>query len=168
MDTMTVKSGDETIVIEDVAVGEVWIAGGQSNMEFPLRFEKHSAEELNQVNPLLRFYDVPEKFYEEQDQDFDYSNVGIWRKAEGKRIAITFRYTGAELKLAGECVEALSVSIEGIEAAHTAKVQGDELIITLEEDEGKPVKVDFAQGAWYLVNLFNEAGIPAIPFTLEC
>lgn len=46
-------------------------------------------------------------------------------------------------------------------------VQGDDLIITLEKDEGKPARVDFAQGAWYLVNLYNEAGIPAVPFTLE-
>lgn len=83
---MTVKSGEETIIVEDAAVGEVWIAGGQSNMEFPLRHEKHSAEELNQVNPNLRFYDVPEKFYEEQDRDFDYSNVGFWRKAEGDSL----------------------------------------------------------------------------------
>lgn len=36
-ETMTVKSGDETLLVEDAAVGEVWIAGGQSNMEFPLR-----------------------------------------------------------------------------------------------------------------------------------
>lgn len=64
-------------------------------------------------------------------------------------------------------MEALSVSIDGTQAAHTAKVQGDDLIITLEKDEGKPAKVDFAQGAWYLVNLYNEADIPAVPFTLE-
>lgn len=36
-------------------------------------------------------------------------------------------------------MEALSVSIDGTEAAYTAKVQGDELIITLEKDEEKPV-----------------------------
>ena len=89
-------------------------------------------------------------------------------RREGKQIIITFRHTGAGLKLAGECVEALSVSINGTEAAYTAKVQEDELIITLEKDEEKPVKIDFAQGAWYLVNLYNEADIPAVPFSLEC
>ena len=89
-------------------------------------------------------------------------------RREGKQIAITFLHTGVGLKLAGECVEALSVSIDGTEIAHTAKVQGDELIIMLEKDEQKPVKVNFAQGAWYLVNLYNEADIPAVPFTLVC
>ena len=32
--TLTIQSGRERLVMEDVLVGEVWIAGGQSNMEF--------------------------------------------------------------------------------------------------------------------------------------
>lgn len=34
---ITVKSGKESYIIDDVLVGEVWIASGQSNMEMPLR-----------------------------------------------------------------------------------------------------------------------------------
>lgn len=34
--SILVKSGGETICIKDVLCGEVWIAGGQSNMEMPL------------------------------------------------------------------------------------------------------------------------------------
>ena len=33
---LTVTSGDESIVIQDVLVGEVWFASGQSNMVFPM------------------------------------------------------------------------------------------------------------------------------------
>lgn len=86
-ETLVVKTDHEEICIRDVAVGEVWIAGGQSNMEFPLRYEKHCDGELGTVNTNLRFYDVPEICYEGQDQDFDYSSVGIWRKAEGEDLA---------------------------------------------------------------------------------
>lgn len=85
-ETLTVQSNHERISVEDVAVGEVWIAGGQSNMEFPLRYEKHREDALKINNSNLRFFDVPEKFYEEQDQDFDYSNVGIWRKADAESL----------------------------------------------------------------------------------
>ena len=34
---MRVTAGDETLVFEDVLVGEVWVCSGQSNMEWPLR-----------------------------------------------------------------------------------------------------------------------------------
>lgn len=33
---MTVSSNDESVTLEDVLVGEVWLASGQSNMEMPL------------------------------------------------------------------------------------------------------------------------------------
>ena len=76
----------EEIIIADVAVGEVWIAGGQSNMEFPMCYEKHWEEEMDTVNWTLRFYDVPEIAFDGQEEDFDYSNVGIWRKAKGEDL----------------------------------------------------------------------------------
>ena len=35
--TLTVSSGRETLTLEDIALGEVWICSGQSNMEMPVR-----------------------------------------------------------------------------------------------------------------------------------
>ena len=35
--TLTVRSGKEQLVVSDVALGEVWICSGQSNMEMPMR-----------------------------------------------------------------------------------------------------------------------------------
>lgn len=81
-ETMTVKAGDEALVYEDVAVGEVWLAGGQSNMEFAMRYEKHKAEALeNCEDARVRFYDVPEVCYDGQREEFDYSRMAVWRKA---------------------------------------------------------------------------------------
>ena len=34
--TITLSDGDETRVLENVLIGEVWLASGQSNMEMPL------------------------------------------------------------------------------------------------------------------------------------
>lgn len=34
--TLSIRCGDEQIVFEDVVSGEVWLAGGQSNMEMPV------------------------------------------------------------------------------------------------------------------------------------
>lgn len=79
---LAVSCQGESVVLEDVAVGEVWVAGGQSNMEFHMRYEKHKAEALERCeNPRIRFYDVPEVCYDGQINDFDYSRMGIWRNA---------------------------------------------------------------------------------------
>ena len=80
--TLEIAAGSERILLQDVAVGDVYLAGGQSNMEFLMRYEQHfAAERESCFDPLLRFYDVPEIAYDGQDRDFDYSRVGLWRSA---------------------------------------------------------------------------------------
>ncbi len=55
--TVTVSAPDTTIVLDDVAIGEVWLASGQSNMEFHLRHAKTGAEAIaSSADPLLRFF----------------------------------------------------------------------------------------------------------------
>ncbi len=81
-ETLEVIAGYELLTICDVAVGEVFIAGGQSNMEFWMRYDKEVEEyRPTCTNPRIRFYDQPKCSYPGQMNDFDYSKVGIWRKA---------------------------------------------------------------------------------------
>ncbi len=57
--TMTVTDGKKTITLTDVLAGEVWVAAGQSNMEFPLGSAIGSKEVIAKcTDPLLRFYDM--------------------------------------------------------------------------------------------------------------
>lgn len=44
--TLTVTSGAATRTFEDVLVGEVWLASGQSNMEWPVRAAQHADQEI--------------------------------------------------------------------------------------------------------------------------
>ncbi|QMV43124.1 sialate O-acetylesterase [Cohnella cholangitidis] len=63
---LTVQSGDETIVFRDVLFGDVWLAGGQSNMEWRLKDTKGGPEEAARASsPIVRFYDVPRISYED-------------------------------------------------------------------------------------------------------
>lgn len=58
--TLTVSCGGETRTASDVAVGEVFLAGGQSNMELALcNADGGPAEIAVHDDPLLRFFDVP-------------------------------------------------------------------------------------------------------------
>lgn len=69
----------ETVSIKNVAIGEVWIAGGQSNMEFHMKYEKHRKTENIGNNSNLRFYSVPKISYKGQETDFGKIKAGIWR-----------------------------------------------------------------------------------------
>lgn len=48
---------DDTLFLEDVLIGEVWLASGQSNMEWPLYKSDSSEKEIAEANfPLIRLY----------------------------------------------------------------------------------------------------------------
>jgi sialate O-acetylesterase len=53
-------SGKNAITLKNVLVGEVWIASGQSNMEWPLRMSYEADQAIAaSANALLRLYTVP-------------------------------------------------------------------------------------------------------------
>ncbi len=58
----TVKiMGRQSIELHNVLVGDVWIGGGQSNMEFKLRGALNADEEVKAANyPQIRFFNVAE------------------------------------------------------------------------------------------------------------
>ncbi|HEY3901535.1 MAG TPA: sialate O-acetylesterase [Chthoniobacter sp.] len=52
-------SGKNTLTIKNVVVGEVWVASGQSNMEFTVNRGKDAAEETKAADfPMIRMYTV--------------------------------------------------------------------------------------------------------------
>ena len=58
-------SSQEKIVINNVSVGEVWLAGGQSNMEFFNKYDKDWERTKNlPKNDLIHFYNVPQRAFE--------------------------------------------------------------------------------------------------------
>lgn len=69
---MTVKSGDCEIVLQNVAVGEVWVASGQSNMEWPLVDARNGKEERAAADyPMIREFGVPRIHTAEPQDDCD-------------------------------------------------------------------------------------------------
>lgn len=102
---LTVSCGQDTIRVADVLVGEVWLLGGQSNMEMPLWWRGDSdglknAEGtrlvLNTDHPWLRVMTVPQQASREPlmdlvpgGQDGDGVVTGRWAVAAEKDAAIS-------------------------------------------------------------------------------
>lgn len=59
--TMNVESGADKLSFKDVAVGEVWLCSGQSNMQWTVKDSENSAKELSSAAkyPNIRIYAVP-------------------------------------------------------------------------------------------------------------
>ncbi len=56
--TLTVSGDTDTLVFKEIAVGEVWLCGGQSNMEFEIRNDLHGADILHSLSKEcgIRYY----------------------------------------------------------------------------------------------------------------
>ncbi|WP_141503082.1 hypothetical protein [Paenibacillus luteus] len=64
---LVVETAESTITLVDVVFGDVWLAGGQSNMEWPLKSSDQAEQAIAAANvPLLRFYEVPKLAYEQE------------------------------------------------------------------------------------------------------
>lgn len=63
-----VTNGLETITRKNIAIGEVWLAGGQSNMELALSGAKDSEKYLSIAeNSRIRYYNVPRMEYKNDE-----------------------------------------------------------------------------------------------------
>lgn len=87
--TMTVSSGNESVTVSDILVGEVWFASGQSNMEMPMRGFYNSPIEHAQdfvcapaVTEKIRMFTVPVKQSYEPLTEVD----AEWKGAESATI----------------------------------------------------------------------------------
>ena len=81
--TLTVScSADATepIVLSDICIGDIWLAGGQSNMEFFLRYEQDWDTVKNyEVNSFIRVYNVPQTAFEGHRKP--YPGYGRWMQS---------------------------------------------------------------------------------------
>ena len=79
-------AGKNSVKLEDILVGEVWVCSGQSNMEFAMRTVKNSEEEIAAANnPMIRLFTVPKWVQEKPQSDIKPNR----RQNEGKWEACT-------------------------------------------------------------------------------
>lgn len=106
--TLRVSAGQDEITIEDVAIGEVWLAGGQSNMEYLLKHDAEASTAVLTRQPEIRCFEVPKISYADQEHDRDYSKVGLWRKTLGDE---SLYFTAVGFYFAQKLYQELSVPV---------------------------------------------------------
>lgn len=59
--TLRIQSGEQSLTVADLLIGDVWLAGGQSNMEWVFRRLPEAAKASAQANfPTLRYFTGPD------------------------------------------------------------------------------------------------------------
>lgn len=82
--------GAETVTVRNVAVGEVWVASGQSNMEWPVKFSVNPAQEVASADyPMVRMFTVKKAVAGQPQTDVE----GQWAVA-GPKTAGDFSAVG--------------------------------------------------------------------------
>lgn len=94
---------DEAVVFKDIAIGEVWLAGGQSNMEFLLKYDE-DAEEMykDAADADLRFFRYPTANFVGCIEKDAYPDDGFWRSwttvENRKMFSAVSAYMGRRLR----------------------------------------------------------------------
>jgi len=167
--TMTVNE----ITLENIMIGEVWLASGQSNMELPMRRVKplYQQEIQNANNKNIRFFTVPQKYnFKSTQEDLD---GGVWETTNQQTIlnfsAVAYFFAKAIHEKMNVPVGIINASLGGspVQAwmgenslrkypeylSEMKKWQNDQLIQTTESSEQALSK------AWYSELDKNDKGV---------
>ena len=87
---------------------------------------------------------------------------------QGTEIRIEMAYAQDGLRIIGDTLEAMELRAGDSTMAYQASVEGNTLVLKLEQPTEESILIRFAREAWYQVNLVNSAGVPAIPFETRC
>src|SRR6476469_8656466 len=104
--TLTAK-GKNTITLDDVLVGDVWICSGQSNMEFQVVSAINAAQEIVSADyPQIRHFKVANSIAETPQQDL--VNESSWKPATTQNVG---NFTAVGYFFARELYKQLNVPI---------------------------------------------------------
>lgn len=83
--TLTAQCGGCSVTLSNIAIGEVWLAGGQSNMEFPLSDCTDWDRVSRSPHPNVRFFYTP-KFPYVCDEYYEAFDKACWQLSDDKEF----------------------------------------------------------------------------------
>lgn len=111
--TVTVRSGTETVTLHEVLIGEVWLCAGQSNMEFPVKQTTDVVNDLAKpMNPHIRLFCTGR--IAAADPQEDIPGVG-WTRCNCDDLAV---FSAVGYAFGRELQQALNVPVGLIDASY--------------------------------------------------
>ena len=94
-----VSGGGKAVTIHDVLVGDVWVASGQSNMEWPLARDANASAAVAAANDqLLREFAVPHTWSERPERDLVDGSWALATSPNAGRFSAIAYYFASELR----------------------------------------------------------------------
>ena len=88
---LVVRAGTQEQRVRDVLVGEVWLASGQSNMEWPVAQTLHAQEDIAAAGDgSLRHFKIPKSWAETPQAQLQ---GGAWKAASPATVGLTVQET---------------------------------------------------------------------------
>jgi sialate O-acetylesterase len=201
-DQLTIKAARKgqpqqtAATLSRVLVGEVWIASGQSNMEWPMRASFDADTEISKArNPQLRLYTVPKLKAESPRENIDgrwvectpettpgFSAVAYYfardlQKALGVPVGIIHTSWGgspAEVWMSRDVLaKNADYKRDILDASETAFAKYQQSLAAFKQEqeaakkEGKEFKKQAPRAPWRATELYNGMIAPLIPFTIK-
>ena len=120
---LVVTQGEEEVALQDVLVGDVWVCGGQSNMEWKLRSSRDADLELvGAEEAAVRYLRVPHVANPEPQDDFPRQRDGAWRVCVGGEAqdctAVGYYFAARLRRNVGVPIGLIDISWGGTMAQH--------------------------------------------------
>jgi sialate O-acetylesterase len=101
-----IVKGKNSIILNDILIGDVWICSGQSNMEWPVKNSKDAAMEIQNANyPSIRQIKIPNTMATEPQKDI---KGGEWKVCSSATVG---EFTAVGYFFARQLTSDLSVPI---------------------------------------------------------
>ncbi len=103
---MTIVGGATRITVRDILVGDVWVASGQSNMEWPVESSDNASAEIASANDVkIREFAIPHSYSEKPEAEVV---GGSWAHADSQHVG---RFSGVAYFFARDLRKSIDVPI---------------------------------------------------------
>lgn len=157
---LTVSQGDEKIVRKNVLVGDVWLCGGQSNMQWEVRQSAGKEEAISAAtNPQIRLFTVERKHKVEKPQ----ADLGKGSWAEASPESVT-NFSAVGYFFGRDVQKALSIPI-GLISSNIGGTTAERWVSAEAIDSNENLKgMTTPQGR---NDLYNAMIAPLAPFAIK-